>query len=154
MNARFSYREAAIRGASPVRLVICLYEQVIEDLRHAVMAIQEEDIQARTRAINHALTVIGQLQGTLNMEHGGDVAKNLQQFYDILRAGLIEAQGKQSAAIVEQQIALLIQIHEAWLEVERTAGAPAQATQDLQQTPLSISSPESSPEPRASDWSA
>ena len=33
MDARSSYREVAVRGASPVRLVICLYEQAIEDLR-------------------------------------------------------------------------------------------------------------------------
>ena len=56
-----------------MRLVICLYEQAIEDLRCAVIALEKGDIEARTRGINHALTVIAQLQGSLDMERGGEV---------------------------------------------------------------------------------
>src|SRR5579863_675270 len=145
MDARSSYRETAVRGASPVRLVICLYEQAIEDLRQAVIALEKGDIEARTRGINHALTVIGQLQGTLDMQRGGDVARNLERFYVMVRAGLLEAQLKQSARILEQQISQLVVVYEAWLEVERVtapmpqpAGAAAAApAQTLTETPFS-----------------
>jgi flagellar secretion chaperone FliS len=138
MNARTSYREAAVRGASPIRLVICLYEQAVEDLRRAVDALEKKDIQARTRAINHALMVVGQLQGTLDMQRGGEVARHLDRFYSVVRAGLISAQCKQSAEIIEQQIAHLALVHGAWLEVERS-------------TMLSASGlPGSEPEQRAS----
>jgi flagellar protein FliS len=133
MNVRFSYREAAVRGASPVRLVICLYEQAIEDLRRAVAALGEKDIAARTHAINHALMVIGQLQGTLDMERGGEVARNLLHFYTTIRAGLIEAQFKQSATIVERQMDQLVLVHGAWLEA---AGEPAAASQSEPALPL------------------
>lgn len=125
MDARSSYRETTVRGASPVRLVICLYEQAIDDLRRAVLALDKDDIEARTTHMNHALLVIAQLQGTLDMERGGAVARNLARFYGALRGGLIEAQQKQSSRILEQQIAQLATVHEAWLEVERaTAAAP------------------------------
>src|SRR5258708_17071975 len=127
MDARSSYREAAVRGASPVRLVICLYEQAIEDLRCAVIAMEKGDIETRTRGINHALTVIAQLQGTLDMERGGDVARNLARFYSLVRAGLAEAQVTQSTRILEQQTSQLATVHEAWLEVERVTAAPAPA---------------------------
>src|ERR1700758_1788645 len=96
MNPRTSYREVAVRGASPVRLVICLYEQAIEDLRLAVIALEKGDIETRTRGINHALTVLAQLQGSLDMERGGEVARNLSRFYNLVRSGLTEAQLKQS----------------------------------------------------------
>jgi flagellar secretion chaperone FliS len=124
MDARSSYREATVRGASPVRLVICLYEQAIEDLRQAVLALEKGDIEARTRGINHALMVIAQLQGSLDMERGGEVAMNLARFYGLIRAGLIEAQMKQSGRILQQQISQLAVVHEAWLEVERITAAP------------------------------
>src|SRR5689334_18427773 len=75
MDARSSYREAAVRGATPVQLVILLYEQGIEDLRRAIIALEKNDIEARTREINHALMVIGQLQASLDMERGGEVAR-------------------------------------------------------------------------------
>jgi len=124
MDAKFSYREAAVRGATPVRLVICLYEQALEDLRCAAIALEKGDIEVRTRRINHALTVIAQLQGSLDMERGGEVAGNLQRFYNTVRAGLIEAQVKQSIRILEQQVSQLATVHEAWLEVERATEGP------------------------------
>ena len=139
MDARSSYREAAVRGASPVRLVICLYEQAIEDLRQAVIALEKGDIEARTRGINHSLMVIAQLQGSLDMEHGGEVARNLERFYNTVRAGLVEAQLKQSTRILEQQISQLVLVYEAWLEVERaTASAPQSA--EPAPTPAVVSS--------------
>ena len=150
MDARFSYRESAVRGASPVGLVICLYEQAIEDLRRAVLALEKRDVETRTRKINHALVVIGQLQGTLDMQRGGKVARDLNRFYDVIRAGLAQAQVKQSTKILQQQISDLAILYEAWLEVERAASAPAP---QASQTPLA--GPQVSPSERSlANWNA
>jgi len=136
MNPQLSYREAAVRGASPVRLVILLYEQVIEDLRRAVASQRRGDIEARTREINHAVLVIGHLQSSLDKNQGGQVALNLERFYSQLKAGLVEAQCQQSQALLEQQISHLMLVHEAWCEIERmnltpsAALPPAPATDD------------------------
>ena len=45
MNPSLSYREAAVAGASPLRLVILLYEQGLEDLRRALAAQNRGDIE-------------------------------------------------------------------------------------------------------------
>lgn len=144
MDARSSYREAAVCGASPMRLVLCLYEQAIEDLRRAVAALATSDIATRTRLINHALMVIGQLQGTLDMDRGGAVARNLERFYVLLRAGLVEAQATQSRNILEQQISQLTTVYEAWQEVERrtqpSAPQSAEPTQASSMLPSSETS--------------
>jgi flagellar protein FliS len=149
MDARTYYRETAVRGASPVQLVLCLYEQAIEDLRRAVLAMKEGKIESRTAHINHAFLVIAQLEGSLDMERGGEVARNLAKFYGLVRSGLIEAQQKQSARILEQQITQLSAVHEAWLEVERTTEASARPVQSRPVAPA-ISSPSTS----SADWSA
>jgi len=126
MDARLSYRESAVRGASPVRLVILLYEQVIDDMRGALAAQGRGDIEGRTRAINHAIVVISHLQATLDKEHGGRVAEDLERFYAQIRAGLCEAQTRQSASLLEGQISLVTVVHEAWREVEQAEiGSPA-----------------------------
>jgi flagellar protein FliS len=124
MNPRFSYREAAAQGASPLRLVVLLYEQAIEDLRRAAAAQARNDIEGRTREINHAILVIGHLQSSLDKDRGGLVAANLERFYNQLRASLVEAQFRQSAVAIEQQITFLIKIREAWCQVERAERAP------------------------------
>jgi flagellar protein FliS len=143
MDARSSYRETAVRGASPARLVICLYEQAIEDLRRAVIAQERGDIEGRTRGVNHALLVIAQLQSTLDMQRGGEVAKNLSKFYNLVRAGLIEAQAQQSARIIERQISQLAIVHEAWLEVDRVTAEPTPQSRQAAPSVTSSSSIES-----------
>ena len=126
MTPGLTYREMAVAGASPIRMVVLLYEQAIEDLRRAVAAQRQRDIEGRTREINHAVLVIGHLQATLDKEQGGKVSENLERFYQQVLAGLIEAQAKQSTAALEKQISLLMEIHDAWCEVERHLAPAAQ----------------------------
>ena len=128
MNPRFSYREAAVQGASPVRLVVLLYEQAIEDLRRALAAHVRRDIEVRTREIKHALLVISHLQSSLDKDRGGKVAVNLERFYNLLRAGLLEAQCQQSTASLEKHLSLLIQVREAWCDVEQVEREPMVTT--------------------------
>jgi flagellar secretion chaperone FliS len=130
VNPGLTYREAAVVGANPVRLVILLYEQAIEDLRRAVAAQTKSDIEGRTREINHAIQVVGHLQATLDKEQGGRVAENLDRFYEQVRWGIVEAQCRQSVSALELQIGHLLQVHDAWCEVERAMISSATATKD------------------------
>lgn len=123
MNPGLSYREAAAAGASPVRLVILLYEQAVEDLRRALCAQGRGDVEGRTREINHAILVVGHLQATLDKDQGGKVAENLARFYVQVRERLLEAQHRQSTAILEEQIAHLMEVHDAWCAVESDLAA-------------------------------
>jgi flagellar secretion chaperone FliS len=124
-NPRTRYREADVCGASAVRLVVLLYEQVIQDLRHAVTAMEQADIELRTREMNHAISVIAYLQGNLNKAAGGEVARNLEEFYNSLRNRLLEAHVRASPRILCQQITDLLTLREAWMEVDRAETAIA-----------------------------
>ena len=132
MDARTLYRQSAARGASPVRAVVLLYEQMVEDLRRAVEAIDHNRIAARTNAINHALVILGHLQSKLNHQAGGEVARNLERYYDLSRQKLLEAQFRASREILDEQISCLLQLRNAWLVVEteeatRSASVPPAA---------------------------
>lgn len=118
-DARFAYRQTLGNGASPLRLIILLYEQLIEDLRRAAVAIDKQDIEARSNQLNHALEVLGQLEAALNPEAGQQVAQNLDHFYRLLRYGLFQVQVKPDRRILEKYLASLLSLREAWVEVER-----------------------------------
>lgn len=129
-DPRTLYRESAVRGASPVRLVVMLYEQIVEDLRRAIRAIEEKDIEARTNAINHATVIIGHLQNKLDHTRGGEVARNLERFYNVSRQKLLEAQFRASKEILTEQISLFLDLRAAWIQVdqaEMARSAPANA---------------------------
>jgi flagellar protein FliS len=134
MDANLSYREAAVRGASPVGLVVLLYEQLVEDLRRAERAMENNQVEGRTSSINHALLIVGHLQNQLNLQAGGQVARNLERFYNLLRNKLLEAQVWISKEIPKEQISLLLDLRDAWTVVEREQGARSTSLTSSSQT--------------------
>jgi flagellar secretion chaperone FliS len=131
MSIQHSYREAAVRGASPVGLVVRLYEQIVEDVRHAAIAIERADIEGRTNRIKHAIVVIGHLQSGLDFVNGGKVANDLDHFYNVLRQNLVQVQFYPSKRALAQQITDVLAVREAWIKVERAeklAGPPPLVT--------------------------
>lgn len=133
MNPSLAYRASAVAGSSPVALVVLLYEQLVEDLRRAADAIGTRDVERRTREIDHALQIAGYLQASLNREHGGEAARNLDRFYNFLRNRLLQAQLQVSSEILDEQIAVLLDLREAWLELGRegTSSRPTAPSPDL-----------------------
>jgi flagellar secretion chaperone FliS len=132
-DASTGYRDAALPGATSAGLVVLLYEQAIRDLQRAVAAIEAGDIERRTREINHALSVIGHLQGTLDMQNGEQIAQNLARFYEHVTTNLMAAQIQASANIVRQQITDLLNLRESWIEVNRTLECEEQSAAEILQ---------------------
>lgn len=112
------YREAFIRNATSVELVITMYDMMIEDLNRAIHAVMEKDIDKRTSETKHILSVLEQLQGTLNMNEGGDAATDLNRFYSIMRCKLLEANIKNSVPALQELITELTHLKTAWQQVE------------------------------------
>ena len=137
-NPRSAYRETDVRGATAVRLVVLLYEQMIQDLRQAAQAIEQNDIELRTNHINHAILVIAYLQSGLDFATGGKVAQDLSDFYDLLRQNLVQVQFHPSQAGIGQQITDLLAVREAWTEVEQAE--KSSVTMEGTTTPSTFSS--------------
>jgi flagellar protein FliS len=114
-----SYREAAIRGASSVECTIMLYDIVIADLRKAIRNLNTGDIEGRTGALVHCLNVLEALQGTLQMETGGEAAQHLYRFYSLARAKILEGQIKCNARLFEEIVRSMLQVRALWENVKQ-----------------------------------
>src|SRR5271166_1537634 len=119
LEAKLAYRESAVRGATPIALVVILFDAAIDDMRRAVTAIKSSDIEERATAIRHAMLVLQQLQGTLDFEKGGQVARQFEQFYNLIRAKLLESQLRNSPEIMQQQIQFMSEVRDCWVEAEK-----------------------------------
>lgn len=127
MDADLAYRASSTDQSNGPRIVVLLYEQLVKDLRRALAAIEHRDVEARTFEINHALAVVGQLQAFLDMDLGGEVAANLDRFYNLVQRALWAAQVNGSTEILQQQIANILSVREAWVEVEKMRNTPLPA---------------------------
>ncbi|MGA7463645.1 MAG: flagellar export chaperone FliS [Candidatus Korobacteraceae bacterium] len=119
VDARQIYQDSAVRGATPLELVVLLYDSAIEDMRRALTAMKKSDIEARASEVGHALMVLQQLQGTLDFERGGSAAKQFEQFYNLVRAKLLEAQMRGSADLMQQQIRYMSEVRDCWAQARR-----------------------------------
>src|ERR1700744_3242731 len=106
-EARRQYQDSAVQGATPIELVVLLYDSAIDDMRRALAAMQECNIEARSAQIGHALIVLQQLQGPLDFQRGGEAARQFEQFYNLVRAKLLEAQIRSSRELMQQQISAM-----------------------------------------------
>ena len=151
-NPRSAYRENDVRGASAVRLVVLLYEQLVQDLRQALQAIEQNDIEERTKRINHAILVIGHLQSPLDFANGGKVAQDLDHFYDVLRQNLVQVQFHPSRAGISQQITDLVAVREAWTEVERAEKSLVATSVTTTPSTIPSGAPSLEPDPARVSW--
>ncbi len=124
-----AYREADIEGASPVELVITLYDVLVRDMKRVIAAIRAGEVQDRVKQSNHAFDVLQQLECSLDMERGGSTAKDLSRFYSHLRAKVMEVQFKLDPALLERQIAMVVELRQGWVQamaVPSNASMPAE----------------------------
>lgn len=119
-QTELSYQRAAIEGASPIGLMIVLFDTLAGDLRRAVTALKQNDIETRCRELNHGILVLGQLENWLDLENGGESAATLARFYTYLRAKMMEAAITKSAKLLEVQIEMLLHVRSSWQKLDTT----------------------------------
>jgi flagellar protein FliS len=65
-----AYRQISVQSATPLGLVVMLYDGAIAALLRAIAAIEARDTEKKCHHLNRALAIIIQLEGTLNTEQG------------------------------------------------------------------------------------
>jgi flagellar protein FliS len=122
MNWRSAYLESRILSASPLDLVNILYEHAILDIEQARQSLARGDVAARSRSISKAIAIIGELQGSLDYEAGGEIASNLGQLYQYMRARLTAGNLRQSDSPLAEVVNLLESLGDAWRAIATVSG--------------------------------
>ncbi len=118
------YREVEISTSSPEGLVVKMYEGAIRFSRVARVHHEEGRIADRGVAISRALAIVDELHNALDVEHGGEIAANLQSLYGFISGRLLEANLKNRPEALDEAVSILSELHGAWVEIARN---PAEA---------------------------
>lgn len=111
------YQEVEVSTATPVELVVMLYDAAISSLQTAGEAMAAGDIATRTRSVNKVSSILAELQATLDFAAGGEIANSLDRLYAYMRNRLYQANLKQDPAAIEEVARLLAGLRSAWMEV-------------------------------------
>lgn len=149
------YNQTSTRGATPIGLIVIQFDQILRDLRLAAAAMDAGNVESRTSHINHAILVIAQLQNVLDHKRGQQAAKRFEQFYNITRSMLVQAQTAASRTMLQQCIDMYLVLRQAWHQVEASQIAHSEQT-GARPSPAQRQTPEEPAvlEFRGTNWSA
>lgn len=106
-----------VASADPHGLVLMLLEGAISSLIFARKEIDAGNISAKGEAISKAIRIISELDTSLNIEAGGEIAANLRTLYDYMGTSLLEANLKNDVRKLVEVVQLLSELKTAWLGI-------------------------------------
>lgn len=131
-NAYSAYQKTNVSTASQGRLIVLLYEGAIKQLTMAMSYIDENnkinprDIEKYGICLQKVQAIITELQVSLDMEKGGDIAKNLMALYVFFNEELVQASISKDKGKLQSVWNMMNELAQSWKTIANsTANAPA-----------------------------
>jgi flagellar secretion chaperone FliS len=120
-NPTHSYRRVAMQTAPPGHLVLMLYEGSIRFLDQALAGFGLEDPAEFNRTISNnvlrAQEIIRELDMSLNLAAGGELALQLRRLYDYFDRRLTESNVKKEADGIREIVSRVSELRNAWAKM-------------------------------------
>jgi len=111
-----------ISNASPVQLVLVLTDGLLDELSRVRAHIQARRYEAKGLGINKCIDLLTALSSSLDFDQGGQPVADLARLYDYMVLRLNEAGISMDAGLVDEVVALLGTLRQAWQTLEARAG--------------------------------
>ena len=122
-NAMSSYKQTQFNTIGRADLTIMLYDGAIRFLEQAQEKIRERNMQDKGNLISRAIAILGELDASLNMQQGGEVAQNLHHLYLLSTKNLLMANSKVDANMVKSVQTNLEKLRDAFAKAMQTPEA-------------------------------
>lgn len=120
--------ETSMHTMDQHQLVSLLLEGVTGSIATARGALARGDVATKCNAISKALRILQEgLITALDRQDGGDLAANLFELYDYCVRRLMEANAKNSDAMLQEVMRLIEPIGLAWGQIKRDSAAAVAA---------------------------
>jgi flagellar protein FliS len=131
-NGAAQYRAVRSHGlvadASPERLVQIMFERILSDLATAQGCMERiknnmplEEVISKGKSLGKAIRLINQLNATLDMERGRQIAENLRNLYLYMLDRLTQANVTNDSRIVSEVSVLVRKIKSSWDQIVKDA---------------------------------
>ena len=109
--------QKALDDASPHQLIDLMLSGALERVVSASGCMERNETSEAGESIGKAISIVDSLRVSLDVEKGGDIAKNLGQLYDYITRRLLEASVSQQPELLAEVASLLQEIKAAWDEI-------------------------------------
>lgn len=115
--AAAKYLESDVTHADPTRVIVLLYDGAIFRIGQAVQEMGKQNTLASGIALYRALAIIAELRNSLNLEEGGEIARNLDRLYLHMHEELVKGHLARQPEPLERVRTLLTDLNSSWRQV-------------------------------------
>lgn len=134
-----SYRQIATQTAPPGQLVLMLFDGALGSLDRALTGFDCADIAQRNTTIHNnlqrAVDIIRELNCSLDLEAGGQLADTLRNLYGYFERRLLDSNLRKSRKGIDDVMPMLKQLRDAWFSM-LNGEIPAPVADSWQSNPL------------------
>jgi flagellar protein FliS len=116
-TGHMAYKKVDVETASQGKLVIMLFNGAIQRAEEAKRQIQKGRIDGVHNNLVRAQEIVAELRGALDMNGGGDIARNLNRIYEYFQHLLVKANIQKKNPPIEECIGLMTIMRDTWQDV-------------------------------------
>ncbi|WMW65241.1 flagellar export chaperone FliS [Nitratidesulfovibrio liaohensis] len=124
-KAAHAYLQTQVTTTTQGELLLLLYDGAVKFLNQAKEKIAERDYAGKGILISKALDIVNELDASLNLEKGGELAENLHKLYFYCSTRLLNANLKMDVAFIDEVIKILSGLRGAYGQIVNTPEAMA-----------------------------
>lgn len=121
------YQKQIVNGASPMQLVVILYDGALRFMEQGRHAMARCDLERQNYCLQKAQRIVVELMGALDLEKGGDIARNLFRLYGYVLNELVRANVEDEVESVDRSIRVFSELRDSWSAMTQSVpGTPEQ----------------------------
>ena len=118
MDNRYQmYRQVEVNTTNRGKIVVMLYSGAITFLNKTKMYMEKKDYENKSKYLTKALNIIEELNVSLDLQKGGEIAKNLKSLYLFLDRFINQANFENNTEKIDRAIQILERLQTAFDEV-------------------------------------
>jgi flagellar secretion chaperone FliS len=116
-SAATTSQNSQITQADPAQLIVLLYNGALSQIAQGQQWQKKKDLVQAGLAISKAQAIVGELRQALDLDSGGEIAKNLDRLYAYLHELMAKAMTVSRIEPLNEAAKLLTELRGAWSEV-------------------------------------
>jgi flagellar protein FliS len=127
------YQKNAVNGASPLQLVVMLYDGALKHMESGRRAMAHGDRDKQNASLQKAQKIIMELMSCLDMNEGGEIAKNLLSLYSYVLNELVVGNMTDDSEALDRCMKVLTDLRASWKQIQDSlkANTPPEAETKL-----------------------
>jgi flagellar protein FliS len=111
---------SSVHDASPHKLIALLFDAALENLAIVKGSMQRKEIKQKVDGIRKVIEIVNELQGSLDLDKGGQVASNLDDLYTFCTNRLALANATNDVEKIDEVFRVIAELQQGWSEIAGT----------------------------------